>query len=334
MAAAGDALGPRHLGADRRPRRRLCAKGDLKFGCTARAARRLVLVRMKPREEDRGKNWLLIKKRDDVCRATASEPTLTDDSAASKSGRTMDEIERGERASGARTRRKKKVRRARQRRRSRAAPAKPTAKPRALEPGFVEPSSRRSTRGAAAATMAARDQVRRLPHHRAVRPARGRRCSRRSGLDWTERFGGHRQALADAAGRQRAARRRGRLRAAATAAPTSSRCRSIRQRRTTRSRLFRLRSLCLDGKRPARSRRWSSARSGSQSLLAERRAAAMRSSSHFDGRRRRHSSRRPASCGLEGIVSKRADRALPLGPRHGLAEGQVPAAAGVRHRRL
>ncbi len=37
---------------------------------------------------------------------------------------------------------------------------------------------------------------------------------------------------------------------------------------------------------------------------------------------------------LEGIMSKRADCALPLGPRQGLAQDQMHAVARVRHRRL
>ena len=40
------------------------------------------------------------------------------------------------------------------------------------------------------------------------------------------------------------------------------------------------------------------------------------------------------AAGLEGIVSKRADRALPLGPRQGLAQDQMHARRGIRHRRL
>ena len=47
-----------------------------------------VLVRMKPRKEDRGRqNWLLIKKRDDYA-GDGDEPTLTYDTSV-KSGRTM-----------------------------------------------------------------------------------------------------------------------------------------------------------------------------------------------------------------------------------------------------
>ena len=56
-----------------------------------------VLVRMKPRKEDRGKqNWLLIKKRDEYA-SDGDEPTLTYDTSV-KSGRTMDQIEHGESA--------------------------------------------------------------------------------------------------------------------------------------------------------------------------------------------------------------------------------------------
>jgi bifunctional non-homologous end joining protein LigD len=56
-----------------------------------------VLVRMKPRKEDRGRqNWLLIKKRDEYA-GDGDEPTLSYDTSV-KSGRTMDQIEHGESA--------------------------------------------------------------------------------------------------------------------------------------------------------------------------------------------------------------------------------------------
>jgi bifunctional non-homologous end joining protein LigD len=72
------------------------AKGDLKFRlCGDRLKGDFVLVRMKPRKEDRGRqNWLLIKKRDAYAR-DGDEPTLTYDTSV-KSGRTMNEIETGD----------------------------------------------------------------------------------------------------------------------------------------------------------------------------------------------------------------------------------------------
>jgi bifunctional non-homologous end joining protein LigD len=74
------------------------AKGDLKFRLHGKRLNGdFVLVRMKPRKEDRGRqNWLLIKKRDDYA-GDGDEPTQEYDTSV-KSGRTMDEIEHGESA--------------------------------------------------------------------------------------------------------------------------------------------------------------------------------------------------------------------------------------------
>ena len=68
------------------------AKGDLKFRLHGeRLNGDYVLVRMKPRKEDRGRqNWLLIKKRDDYA-GDGDEPTQEFDTSV-KSGRTMDQI--------------------------------------------------------------------------------------------------------------------------------------------------------------------------------------------------------------------------------------------------
>jgi bifunctional non-homologous end joining protein LigD len=72
------------------------AKGDLKFRLHGdRLKGDWVLVRMKGRKEDRGReNWLLIKKRDDYAH-DGDEPTETYDTSV-KSGRNMAEIETGE----------------------------------------------------------------------------------------------------------------------------------------------------------------------------------------------------------------------------------------------
>jgi bifunctional non-homologous end joining protein LigD len=72
------------------------AKGDLKFRLHGdRLNGDYVLVRMKPRPQDRGKqNWLLIKKRDDYA-GEGDEPTQEFDTSV-KSGRTMEEIETGD----------------------------------------------------------------------------------------------------------------------------------------------------------------------------------------------------------------------------------------------
>jgi len=74
------------------------AKGDLKFRLHGhRLNGDFVLVRMKPRKEDRGRqNWLLIKKRDEYA-GDGNEPTEAFDTSV-KSGRSMDQIEHGESA--------------------------------------------------------------------------------------------------------------------------------------------------------------------------------------------------------------------------------------------
>jgi bifunctional non-homologous end joining protein LigD len=71
------------------------AKGDLKFRLHGhRLNGDFVLVRMKPRKEDRGRqNWLLIKKRDAYA-GDGDEPTQEFDTSV-KTGRTMDEIQSG-----------------------------------------------------------------------------------------------------------------------------------------------------------------------------------------------------------------------------------------------
>lgn len=74
------------------------AKGDLKFRLHGhRLNGEFVLVRMKPRKEDRGRqNWLLIKKRDAYA-GDGVEPAEEFDTSV-KTGRTMDQIEHGESA--------------------------------------------------------------------------------------------------------------------------------------------------------------------------------------------------------------------------------------------
>jgi bifunctional non-homologous end joining protein LigD len=74
------------------------AKGDLKLRLHGRRLNGdYVLVRMKPRKEDRGRqNWLLIKKRDDYA-AEGGEPTEEFDTSV-KTGRTMDQILTGDSA--------------------------------------------------------------------------------------------------------------------------------------------------------------------------------------------------------------------------------------------
>jgi bifunctional non-homologous end joining protein LigD len=72
------------------------AKGDLKFRLNGKRLKGdFVLVRMKPRKEDRGRqNWLLIKKRDAYA-GDGLEPTEEFDTSV-KSGRTMEQIASGD----------------------------------------------------------------------------------------------------------------------------------------------------------------------------------------------------------------------------------------------
>ena len=72
------------------------AKGDLKFRLHGnRLKGDFVLVRMKPRKEDRGRqNWLLIKKRDDYA-SDGDEPTQAFETSV-RSGRSMDQIQSGD----------------------------------------------------------------------------------------------------------------------------------------------------------------------------------------------------------------------------------------------
>jgi bifunctional non-homologous end joining protein LigD len=83
-----------------------------------------VLVRMKPRKEDRGRqNWLLIKKRDEYA-GDGNEPTQEFDTSV-KSGRTMDQILTGDSAVWTSNKAQKKT----PARGKRAATAKPRRKP-------------------------------------------------------------------------------------------------------------------------------------------------------------------------------------------------------------
>jgi bifunctional non-homologous end joining protein LigD len=101
------------------------AKGDLKFRLHGdRLNGEFVLVRMKPRKEDRGRqNWLLIKKRDEYA-GDGNEPTERFDTSL-KSGRPMDQILHGESAVWTSNRAQKKT----SARSKRAVTAKPRKRP-------------------------------------------------------------------------------------------------------------------------------------------------------------------------------------------------------------
>ena len=105
------------------------AKGDFKFRLHGdRLNGDFVLVRMKPRKEDRGKqNWLLIKKRDEYA-GDGDEPTLTYDTSVT-SGRTMDQIEHGESAVWSSNKAQKKSPTAAKRPRAATAKPKPIKSP-------------------------------------------------------------------------------------------------------------------------------------------------------------------------------------------------------------
>jgi bifunctional non-homologous end joining protein LigD len=101
------------------------ARGDLKFRLHGdRLNGDFVLVRMKPRKEDRGRqNWLLIKKRDEYA-GDGNEPTQEFDTSV-KSGRTMEQILTGDSAVWTSNKAQKKT----PARSKRAATAKPRRKP-------------------------------------------------------------------------------------------------------------------------------------------------------------------------------------------------------------
>ncbi len=106
------------------------AKGDLKFRLHGKRLNgEYVLVRMKPRKEDRGRqNWLLIKKRDEYA-GDGNEPTQEFDTSV-KTGRTMDQILHGESAVWTSNRAQKKSRTVRKP----AVPKARAARPRAASP--------------------------------------------------------------------------------------------------------------------------------------------------------------------------------------------------------
>ena len=132
------------------------AKGDLKFRLHGdRLNGDWVLVRMKARKEDRGRqNWLLIKKRDEYS-GEGDEPTETYDTSA-KSGRTMQEIETGEVPVWS-SKAQKKSPEAPSQKLDRQAPAENAARHRA---GIRRPRARHPRRrGARRPTLAARGQI-------------------------------------------------------------------------------------------------------------------------------------------------------------------------------
>src|SRR5262245_53892236 len=157
------------------------AKGDLKFRLNGdRLNGDFVLVRMKPRKEDRGRqNWLLIKKRDEYA-GDGDEPTLTYDTSV-KSGRTMDQIEHGESAVWSSNKAKKKLRRRRKRPRAVTAKPKRRKSPARYFQGSSNPSSLRSTPRCRRAGVGCTKRSTTATASSRERPATMSRCSAEAG---------------------------------------------------------------------------------------------------------------------------------------------------------
>ncbi len=163
------------------------AKGDLKFRLHGhRLHGDYVLVRMKPRKEDRGRqNWLLIKKRDDYA-GEGDEPTETYDTSV-KTGRTMDQILTGDfRGVDLQQGSKKNSGRETKARSNGKAPAKKQA--RALVPEFVAPEL--ATLGTEVPTGSNWLHEVKYDGYRIIARKAGDEITlfSRSGLDWTVRF--------------------------------------------------------------------------------------------------------------------------------------------------
>ena len=215
------------------------------------------------------------------------------------------------------------------------------------------PRSARRARGRAAATLAARardagratapdgdglalrDQVRRLPHPRA------HRCRRRAPLITPQRR---------STGRIASRRSRGTSRAA-TGRPRGSTAKSCvldaRGRPSFSGAAARAVGRgAADRSTSSSTRRTSTGRDLRALPLAERRSALERALGEAAGRGRRCASRAALSgngrevlaeaCrnGLEGVIGKRADSPYRQRAHARLDQAQVPAAAGIRHRRL
>ena len=171
------------------------AKGDFKFRLHGdRLNGDFVLVRMKPRKEDRGKqNWLLIKKRDEYA-GDGDEPTLTYDTSVT-SGRTMDQVEHGEFAVWSSNKAQKKSPTAAKRPAHGNGKAQAKKVPRALIPEFVEPEL--ATLDTEVPTGSGWLHEAKYDGYRIIARKAGDDVTlfSRSGLDWTVRFPAIAQAL-------------------------------------------------------------------------------------------------------------------------------------------
>ena len=312
------------------------AKGDLKFRLHGhRLNGDYVLVRMKPRKEDRGRqNWLLIKKRDDYA-GEGNEPTEEFDTSV-KSGRTMDQILNGNSAIWSSNKAQKKTPAARKRPRQRQSPrqrqnkAKKVA--RALIPQFVAPEL--ATLDTEVPT--GRNWLHEVKYdgYRIIARKAGDDITlfSRSGLDWTVRFPAIAEALLSLPANIALIDGE-----AAFVLPTGiTDFKSLQEHIDTPNpaiRYFAFDLLALDGKdwrkKPLKERRAQLAkllcgqgRIGLSHLCRLRgglRARVLRASLRGRTRRHRVQAGRPA---------------LHLRARQGLAQDQMPAWRGVRDRRL
>ena len=152
-------------------------KGTLKFRLAGeKLGGGWMLVRLKPKEGERGDNWLLIKERDPFARPGSDAAILEERPESVLSGRRVEDLAAPEAPP-------EPARRAQARGRSRPSALQGARKaplPRTFRPQLASPAARAARRRG----VAARDQVRRLPHDRADRWWRGAAVhAHRPGLD-------------------------------------------------------------------------------------------------------------------------------------------------------
>ena len=171
------------------------AKGHLEFALDgARLKGRWHLVRMKPRRGEKSEPWLLIKAEDEFARHPG-DPEITEEETTSRiSGRTNEELA----AAGAlRDDHSARVGAGKRRKLPAAGHRQDRRRPQGPAAGVPRAEPRRAVRQAAErAEMDPRDQARRLPHPGAHRRQQGAPADPH-GLDWTARFRGIADALAE-----------------------------------------------------------------------------------------------------------------------------------------
>ena len=138
-------------------------KGSLKFRLDGeKLGGGWTLVRLKPKEGERGDNWLLIKERDPFARPGSDAAILEERPESVISGRRVEDLAEPEPA--ARPRAGREAVEPASLKGARKAPLPKEFRPQLATPGVP---------GARGRGVAARDQVRRLSHHRAPRWRRG-----------------------------------------------------------------------------------------------------------------------------------------------------------------